>query len=86
MIPRDQVDGHAKRGDFDQGFHGHLHGAGGHERSEQQITPVHDEVDLPLPRRFESPPEIGEEVVPPASSRDPRLERQIESNMSVGNE
>ena len=54
--------------------------------SVKNVTPVNDQVHFPLNCRGKSLPMIGEEVVPPPSPLNPRVQREVEAQVGVGHE
>ena len=73
-------------GDLHQWFHRQVDQPCRHPAAIKQVTPVDYEIDLFLQGRLQRSFEVGEEVVAPPSTRDPRAGWEVETQMRVGDE
>jgi hypothetical protein len=86
VIPGDEIDGDAARGDLDQGHHRHFDEPGWYFTAKEQISAVNDQIDFASECRLQSPSEIVEKVVSASPSGDARLPlRKVEADVGVGN-
>ena len=86
MIARHEIDRDPAGRRLDKRRHCRFDGFRRHLAAKEQIATVHHQIDLSFERRLESPAKVGEKIGAPPSPGDPRLSRQVETNVGVGNE
>jgi hypothetical protein len=74
MVAGDDVDRGSGIGDADERGKGQLDQGCRHSASIEEVTAVHDEVDVAAEGRLEGALKVGDKVVPPAPSLDARAD------------
>jgi hypothetical protein len=86
VVPRHQEDRDSRIGYRDQRLEGHVHQSRRDPAAIEQITPMHNQVNVAGERRRERKAVVGEEVVASPPSRYARAEGQIKPQVRVCNE
>jgi len=86
VVPRDDEDWDTGLGDLTERLQRLERQGCRNPRAVEDVSSVHDQVDIPCPGGSQSPLVVGKEIVAPAPSVDPGTGGQVEPQVGVGQE